>query len=100
MTTERVTVTLPTEILLDIVRRERNRSKFVLEAVQHELARRRREDLRRSLREPHPDSSAMADLGLDDWAAQLPEEDADLLDINDGKHVRWAPGKGWVEVQQ
>jgi metal-responsive CopG/Arc/MetJ family transcriptional regulator len=40
---ERITVTLPAEVVRDIDRLEKNRSKFVLEAVRHELKRRRRE---------------------------------------------------------
>ena len=39
---ERVTVTLPNDLVRDIDRREKNRSKFVAEAVRHELDRRRR----------------------------------------------------------
>ena len=46
---ERVTVTLPNDLVRDIDRRENNRSKFVAEAVRHELDRRRRAELRRSL---------------------------------------------------
>ena len=34
---DRVTVTLPNELLRDIDRREKNRSKFVAEAVRNEL---------------------------------------------------------------
>ena len=41
-TVERVTVTLPNELVSEIDRREKNRSKFVAEAVRHELERRRR----------------------------------------------------------
>ena len=39
---ERVTVTLPDNLLRDIDRLEKNRSKFVAEAVRRELDRRRR----------------------------------------------------------
>ena len=65
---ERVTVTLPTELLKDIERREKNRSKFVAEAVRHELDRRRREELRRSLENPHPESADLAEQGFAEWA--------------------------------
>ena len=34
-TNERVTITLPTEVVRDIDRLEKNRSRFVLEAVRH-----------------------------------------------------------------
>jgi len=40
MPTERVTVTLPAEMVRQIGRLERNRSRFVLEAVAREIARR------------------------------------------------------------
>ncbi|MBV9626167.1 MAG: hypothetical protein JOZ14_19545 [Acidobacteria bacterium] len=95
---ERVTVTLPSNLLNDIDRRENNRSKFVAEAVRRELDRRRREDLRRSLRNPHPESIDLAEQGFEEWARILPEEDVEsLLDSRAGKSVRWVPGRGWVE---
>ena len=94
---ERVTVTLPAEVVRDIDRREKNRSKFVLDAVRHELARRRREGLRRSLRSPHSESEPLAEAGFDDWVGGLPDEDASaLVDAKAGTPVRWVLGKGWV----
>jgi Arc/MetJ-type ribon-helix-helix transcriptional regulator len=94
---ERVTVTLPAEVVRDIDSRDENRSKFVLEAVRHELRRRRREDLHRSLRNPHPESAAMAEAGFEEWANGLPAEKADeLVDRSSGTPVRWRPGKGWA----
>ena len=54
---ERVTVTLPNDLIRDIDRREKNRSKFVADAVRNELDRRRREELRRSLQNPHPETA-------------------------------------------
>lgn len=100
-TNERVTVTLPTDVVRDIDRLEKNRSKFVLEAVRHELQRRRREELQRSLRAPHPESEQLAEAGFDAWAASLPVEDADeLVDVSAGKPVRWVPGEGWVETNE
>ncbi len=100
-TNERVTVTLPAEVVRDIDRLEKNRSKFVLEAVRHELKRRRREDLQRSLRSPHPESGQLAEAGFDEWAGGLPEEDAaDLVDMKAGTPVRWVPGEGWVEASK
>ena len=95
---ERVTVTLPPDLIKDIDRREKNRSKFVAEAVRNELDRRRREDLRRSLEHPHPESAELAEQGLDEWTQGLPDEDTGLLiDQNAGHAVRWVAGQGWVE---
>jgi hypothetical protein len=95
---ERATVTLPMDLVGDIDRREKNRSKFIAEAVRHELDRRRREELRRSLRNPHPESAELANEGLQAWARSLPEEDTEaLVDRSTGDPVRWAPGEGWVE---
>jgi len=45
---ERITVTLPDDLVKDIDRREKNRSKFVMDAVRHELDRRRPAELIRS----------------------------------------------------
>ena len=96
-TTERVTVTLPAELIDSIDRVERNRSRFIAIAVQNELARRRREELLQSLGNPHPDAAELADVGLADWAANLPAEDEGLVDQAAGKKVRWVEGQGWVE---
>jgi hypothetical protein len=55
--------------------------------------------LQRSLRRPHPETVELAEVGFQDWAATLPEEDtADLVDLQAGKEVRWVPGKGWTEI--
>ena len=98
---ERVTVTLPNGLIRDIDRREKNRSKFVAEAVRHELDRRRRAELRRSLQNPHPESAELAERGLEEWTRGLPDEDTEaLVDWNAGKPVRWAPGEGWVEGRE
>jgi hypothetical protein len=94
---ERVTVTMPAELVASIDRIERNRSRFIAEAVRHELKRRQRQELLRSLEEPHPDSSATATLGLTAWAKALPAEDNDLLDPATGVSVRWTPGQGWQD---
>src|ERR1700728_4457891 len=96
---ERVTVTLPNDLVRAIDRQEKNRSKFIAEAVRHELDRRRRAELHRSLRSPHAESVEFADLGLDEWVGRLPEEDAEALgDSSAGKPVRWVPGEGWLEL--
>ena len=98
ITAERVTVTLPNDLVRDIDRREKNRSKFVAEAVRRELDRRRREDLAQSLRNPHPESTELAQQGLEEWTGLLPEEDtAALLNMSAAQAVRWMPGQGWVE---
>lgn len=95
---ERVTVTLPDELVKDIDRQEKNRSRFVAEAVRRELERRRRAELRRSLQNPHPESAELAEQGLEDWSRGLPEEDVEsLVDNSAGKSVRWVSGEGWVE---
>lgn len=93
----RVTVTLPTALIHDIDRHDRNRSKFVAEAIRNELDRRRREELRRSLAQPHTETAELADQGLEDWSHTLPQEDPEtLLDPAAGQPVQWTPGLGWV----
>jgi hypothetical protein len=94
---ERVTVTMPAELVAGIDRYERNRSQFILDAVRHELKRRQRQVLQRSLENPHPDSIATASLGLSSWVVSLPVDDADLLDSAAGVAVRWIPDQGWQE---
>ena len=95
---ERVTVTLPNDLVRDIDRRERNHSKFVADAVRRELDRRRRTELGRSLQNPHPESAELAEQGLEEWSRGLPEEDTEaLVDSSAGQAVRWVPGEGWME---
>ena len=94
---ERVTVTLPAELVRDIDRFERNRSRFIAEAVEHELVRRRRVALTRSLNNPHPDAAELAEAGVAEWGASLPSGDGDLVDANSGTPVRWVEGQGWSE---
>ncbi|MBI4540521.1 MAG: hypothetical protein HY704_13555 [Gemmatimonadetes bacterium] len=99
--TERVTVTLPGGVVREIDRLERNRSKFVLDAVRRELERRRREELHRSLRSAHSEGQQLAEAGFDEWVRSLPEEDVtSLVDLTAGKPVRWVPGEGWIEVSE
>lgn len=97
---ERVTVTLPDEVLREIDRLERNRSRFVLEAVQRELERRRREALRRSLRSPHPEAAEVAEAGFAEWGRVPDDDQVALLDAAAGKAVRWVPGAGWTEIDE
>ena len=95
-TTERVTVTLAAELVKGIDRLERNRSRFIAEAVEHELARRRRESLLNSVSNPHPETADLAGTGLGDWTADLPDEGG-LVDVALGTAVRWVEGQGWVK---
>ncbi len=96
-TTERVTVTLPAELIEGIDRIERNRSRFIAQAVEHELALRRREALLLSLENPHPEAVELGEVGLGEWSASLPAGDEGLVDELGGKPVRWVEGQGWVE---
>ncbi len=93
----RVTITLPSNLVTEIDRREKNRSKFIAQAVRNELDRRRREDLRRSLDNPHSETAQLAEQGLADWVRGLPQEDAGaLVDSKAGTPIKWISGKGWV----
>ncbi len=94
-TTERITVTLTVGLVNEIDQFERNRSRFIAEAVTHELARRRRAALLQSIGNPHPESTDLADAGLANWTADLPDE-AGLVDVTGGTPVRWIEGQGWV----
>ena len=96
-TTERVTVTLPTELVERIDQFERNRSRFINDAVAHELARRRHAELVRSLEHAHPEAAELADAGLDEWATSLPEGDDGLVNLSAATPVRWVEGAGWIE---
>lgn len=94
-TTERVTVTLPVDLVERIDQLESNRSRFITQAVENEVARRRREGLLRSLNSPHPEAADLADTGFHEWAASLPS-DHELVDMSAGKPVCWIDGVGWV----
>src|SRR4051812_18217576 len=99
-TTERVTVTLPTDLVREIAPLEKNRSRFIQVATRCELERRRRELLRQSLRNPHPDTAELAEAGFQEWASSLPEEDASSrIDFHTGTAVQWIPDKGWTQVE-
>jgi len=93
---ERVTVTLRADLLEEIDRVERNRSRFIAEAVEHELQRRRHQALLQSVANPHPETVELADIGIADWVTDLPEEH-DLVDLSTGTAVRWVEGRGWIE---
>jgi hypothetical protein len=97
-TTTRVTVTLPGDVVREIDQIEKNRSRFIVDAVRHEVQHRRRPELLRSLRHPHPESVELAELGLAEWAGQLPPDDGvSLVDPEGGTPIRWAPGRGWID---
>ena len=64
------------------------------DAVSHELERQHQEELRLSLRKPHAEASEVAEWGMKEWCAGLPD-DADLVDPASGLPVRWQPDEGW-----
>src|ERR1700681_4535441 len=80
MSTERITITLSAELVEGIDQLERNRSRFIAEAVEHELARRRRAALLSSVHNPHPETVDLADAGLEDWTTDLPADEG-LVDV-------------------
>jgi hypothetical protein len=97
---DRITVTLPRELIDEIDRWDSNRSRFVAGAVREEVERRRREELKRSLEAPHEQAEELAEAGFDDWASRLPAEDATgLVDLEGGSAVRWIPGRGWEQPE-
>ena len=93
----RVTITLSGDLVEGIDRVARNRSRFIAEAVQHELARRQRDALLQSLSSPHPEIIELADIGLADWTSDLPSDDGGLVDPRGGTAVRWIEDRGWVK---
>ena len=96
---ERITVTMPAELVAGIDRVECNRSRFITEAVRHELKHRRRLELLRSVEDPHPDSLAIAALGLKSWHQGLSAGDSDLLDPSAGVQLHWDMAQGWQEPE-
>jgi hypothetical protein len=97
---KRVTVTLPDVIVEEIDRWEKNRSKFVLEATERELELRRRQELERSLRYPHPESHQLSEAGIEDWGEGWTAEDEGLVDPSAGKPAEWTPEDGWREESE
>ena len=93
---ERVTVTLPAELVEKIDRLERNRSRFIVEAVEHELAQRRRDALVQSVQNPHPETTELVDVSLSEWVSDLPSGET-LVDASAGTPVRWVEGQGWTK---
>ena len=94
---ERVTVTLSAELVEAIDRFERNRSRFIAEAAEHELAHRRRKALLSSVLSPHPETAELADdAGLGHRTTDLPDDEG-LVDLAGGTAVRWVEGQGWLK---
>jgi len=93
---ERVTVTLPADLVERIDQLERNRSRFIAEAVEHELTQRRRDALLQSVQNPHPETTDHVNIGLSDWVSDLPADET-LVDANAGTAVRWVEGQGWIK---
>jgi hypothetical protein len=92
-TLERVTVTLPSNVVASIDSFESNRSRFISDAVRRELARRRKAMLLESVRNPHPESSKVGSLTARDWGGS--DDDASLVDITKGTPLRWSAKTGW-----
>ena len=92
---ERVTVTLPAELVEAIDGIEHNRSRFVAVAVRNEILRRRREQFVVSLDNGHPDSGELTVLGLDDWATGYPPDEERIVERDAGDRVRWKECHGW-----
>ena len=95
-TMKRVTVTLPADLVEKIDQLERNRSRFIAEAVEHELAQRRRDALLQSVQNPHPETTELVDVNLNDWVSDLPGDET-LVDASAGTPVRWVEGQGWIK---
>lgn len=93
---ERVTVTLPADLVERIDQLERNRSRFIAEAIEHELTQRRRDALLQSVQNPHPETTGLVDVVLSDWVSDLPADET-LVDANAGTPVRWVEGQGWIK---
>jgi len=93
---ERVTVTLPADLVERIDQLEGNRSRFITAAVERELTQRRRDALLQSVQNPHPETTGLIDINLSDWGAE-PTADEALVDANGGTAVRWVEGQGWTK---
>ena len=94
--TERVTVTLAADLVERIDRLERNRIRFIADAVGREQERRQQEALFHSIRSPHAETAALIDTGLGDWVSALPGDEG-LVDLAAGTPVRWVEGQGWTK---
>lgn len=61
-----------------------------------EADRHQTEQLKQSLRHPHPESLEMTEAGFAAWAEGLSEDGADLIAPGAGEEVRWTADQGWV----
>lgn len=95
MSASRITVTLPEALVERIDRLEGNRSRFIADAVERELHRRLRAELRRSLDAPHPEALEVVEQGLVAYRDALPSEPNDLVDPAAGVRIAWREGEGW-----
>jgi len=100
MPASRITITLPEGLVERIDRLGGNRSRFIADAVERELHRRLRAELRRSLDAPHPESLDVAEQGLAAYRDALPTKPADLVDAAAGVRVAWRDGEGWSRVDE
>jgi hypothetical protein len=60
----------------------------------------RNEQLRQSLRHPHPESLEMAEAGFSSWAKGLPDDASALIAPGAGEGVRWTAERGWVGTDE
>lgn len=95
MPTTRVTVTLSSEIVRAIDREEPNRSRSVPKTVSSELDRRRSEQLKKSLLNPHPETLEIAEVGFAAWAESISDGAAELVAPETGEPLRWSAEHGW-----
>lgn len=93
---ERITVTLPKDLVAEMDRFEANRSRFVLHAILREVLERHRKELSNSLESVHPETLELAEADFESWAASTTPEDSDLVDPNEGEPVSWVEGQGWT----
>ena len=101
MASERVTITLPEEMVQEIDGRERNRSRFVQQAVARELERLRQQELQRSLDNPHTPTArpwpSPASQNGPIW--RLPATRSCSIH-SAGKEIRWDADRGWIEADE
>jgi len=95
MSSSRITITLPGDLVERIDEASPNRSRFIAQAVERELHRRLREALRHSLDAPHEEGRQVAELGLAGYRDALPEHVPELLDPAAAVSVAWQEGEGW-----
>lgn len=93
---QRISVSLPEELVNEIDRSAPDRDSFVAEAVKHELTRRQKDGLQASLEYPHAKTLLVAEAPLCEWPEGVPADEwSDVLDEDSGEEIRWVEGKGW-----